>query len=142
MVPPSGLTADAGSAGGAPGEAERAVVENAGPAVGAAGVGAFGAVPNAGVFEPSDGGATPIIVPLSFGFGPAAAAGAAGAAACGATGAAGAGGGGAPGAGAPAPPGRGMLGGAFIMSMVPLNFGAAEAAFNAKPHFAHAVAVS
>jgi hypothetical protein len=35
-----------------------------------------------------------------------------------------------------------MLGGAFIMSIVPLNFGAADAAFKAKPHLAHAVAVS
>lgn len=97
-----------------------------------------------GEFEPSDGGATPIIVPLSFGLGPAA--GCTGAAPAGATGAGPAGAGGAPGggaAGAAGPPGRGTAaGGAFIISIVPLNFGAAVAGFSAKPHFAHAVAVS
>src|SRR5689334_4905611 len=94
-----------------------------------------------GEFEPSDGGATPIIVPLSLGFGPAAG-GCAGAAIGGAP-AGGAGGGGAPGAGPGAgPPGRGAAGGAFIISIVPLNFGAAVAGFSAKPHFAQAVAVS
>ena len=94
-----------------------------------------------GEFEPSDGGATPIIVPLSFGFGPAGAgAEGPGGAAAGAAGAAGAG---ADGPGAAGPPGRGTAAGAaFIMSIVPLNFGAAVAGFSAKPHFAHAVAVS
>jgi hypothetical protein len=92
------------------------------------------------VFDPNDGGATPIIVPFSFGLGAAGAA--AGAAAAGPGGACG----GAPGAGAGAAlgaaPGRGTAGAAFIISMVPLNFGAADAAFRAKPHFAHAFAVS
>jgi hypothetical protein len=89
-----------------------------------------------------DGGATPIIVPLSFGRA------AAGAAAAGAAGwaAGGAAAGGAPAGGAPpgaAAPGRGTAaGGAFIMSIVPLNLGAAAAAFSVKPHLAHAVAVS
>jgi hypothetical protein len=96
-----------------------------------------------GWFDPRDGGATPIIVPFSFGLGPAAGAmGPAGAPGAGAAGAAG----GAPGAGAAGaagPPGRGTAaGGAFIMSIVPLNFGAAVAGLSAKPHFAHAVAVS
>jgi len=107
--------------------------------------GAAGAAPmpgTGGEFDPSEGGATPIIVPLSFGFGPAA--GWAGAPA-GAPGAGPAAAGGAPGAGAAGagPPGRGTAaGGAFIISIVPLNFGAAVAGFSAKPHFAHAVAVS
>lgn len=38
--------------------------------------------------------------------------------------------------------GFGAAGGAFIINIVPLNLGAAEAAFSAKPHLAHAVAVS
>ena len=85
-----------------------------------------------------DGGATPIIVPFSFGLGPAGAA--AGAVAGGpegvaAGGAAAAGAAGAGAAGFPAV-------GAFIISIVPLNLGAAAAAFSAKPHLAHAVAVS
>jgi hypothetical protein len=57
---------------------------------------------------------------------------------------AGAGAGGAPGgapAGAGAPAGRGTAGGAFIMSIVPLNFGAA-APFRLKPHLVHVVADS
>jgi hypothetical protein len=96
-----------------------------------------------GWFEPRDGGATPIMVPLSFGFGPVPGAGPAGAPGAGPGGPAG----GAPGAGAAGAaagaPGRGTAaGGAFIMSIVPLNFGAAVAGFSAKPHFAHAVAVS
>jgi hypothetical protein len=94
------------------------------------------------MFEPKEGGATPIIVPWSFGRAAAGAAGACGgawgAAAGGAAGV-GAGGGAAPGV----PAGFGAAtGGAFIMSMVPLNLGAAAAAFNVKPHLAHAVAVS
>src|SRR5207237_363112 len=95
--------------------------------------------------EPIDGGATPIMVPLSFGRAAAAAAACAGGAAGAAAGGAPAGGaapGGAPGAGA-APAGRGAAtGGAFIMSMVPLNLGAAAACFSVKPHLAQAVAVS
>jgi hypothetical protein len=89
---------------------------------------------------PIIGGATPTIVPLSLlgiGAGPAAAP--PGPAAAGP----GAGGGPAPGGAAPAagagPPGRGP--GLFIMSIVPLNLGAA-APFNAKLHFAHVVALS
>jgi hypothetical protein len=35
-----------------------------------------------------------------------------------------------------------LAGAAFIISIVPLNFGADVAAFSAKPHFAQAVAVS
>jgi hypothetical protein len=42
---------------------------------------------------------------------------------------------------APGAPGRATPGGAFIMSMVPLNFGAA-APFRLKPHFEQAVAAS
>src|SRR6187549_1538410 len=69
---------------------------------------------------PNDGGATPSMVPLSFegtvpagaGLTPPAAAG----------------------AGAGAPLGRGTPCGAFIINMVPLNFGAA-APFKLKPHF-------
>lgn len=85
------------------------------------------------------------IVPLKAGFlpgsGPAAgapggAAGGAGAAGSGAGGGGAAGDGGAGLGGAPgAPPG------VFIMSIVPLNFGAA-APFRLKPHFVQAVAVS
>jgi hypothetical protein len=90
--------------------------------------------------EPSEGGATPIIVPLSFGFGDTAGAAAGAALAAGGTA-----GGGAPG-GAPAGAAGAAAGfaavGAFIINIVPLNLGAAAAAFSAKPHFAHAVAVS
>lgn len=81
---------------------------------GPAGV-AGGAMAPGGCGVPSDGGATPSMVPLSFegmalsaGFGP-------------------------PAAGA-APPGRGTPCGAFIISMVPLNLGAA-APFRLNPHF-------
>jgi hypothetical protein len=95
------------------------------------------------VFEPIDGGATPIIVPFSFGFSitPGAAGAPAGEAAAG---------GSAPAGGAPAGGAAGTAAGAagfaaagaFIISMVPLNLGAAAAAFSAKPHLAQAVAVS
>jgi hypothetical protein len=168
MVPPSGFTTElgpragagaggvgaAGDGAGAPkfGLADCAVVANAGCcgatgatgaacATGAGGTG-IGAncAPIGGVFAPRAGGATPIIVPFSFGFGATGAGAAAGAATGGATGAAAGGATGAEGFGAPA--GRGTLGGAFIINIVPLNFGAAAAAFNANPHFAHAVAVS
>jgi len=87
-------------------------------------------------------GATPTIVPLKFGF-----AGAAGAAAgaAGAAGPPGAGpavaGLGGDAAGEPGAPGFAAPGW-FVMSMVPLNLGAAAAAFSVKPHLAHAVAVS
>jgi hypothetical protein len=88
------------------------------------------------MFDPIDGGATPIMVPLSFGFGAATTGAAAGGPAGAATGGAAAGG--AAGAGAAGFPGVG----AFIISMVPLNLGEATAAFSAKPHLAQAVAVS
>jgi hypothetical protein len=71
------------------------------------------------------------MVPLSCGRGAAAAGAAAGGAATGAAGA------GAPGAGAP---GFGTAG-VFIMSIVPLNFGAA-APFRLNPHFLQVVAAS
>jgi hypothetical protein len=65
-------------------------------------------------------GAIPTIVPLMFGFGGAAGAAGAGGAAAGAGGA---------------------LGGWFIMSIVPLNFGAAPP-LRLKPHLVHVAAVS
>lgn len=65
-------------------------------------------------------GAIPTIVPLMFGFG-------------GATGAAG--------AGVAAAGAGGALGGWFIMSIVPLNFGAAPP-LRLKPHLVHVAAVS
>jgi hypothetical protein len=91
------------------------------------------------------GGATPTIVPLSLlgtgrapaptppDVGPASGAGGGGVAPAGAAGAAGAGA-----AGALTP---GIAGAWFIMSIVPLNFGAA-AAFSAKLHLEHVWAVS
>jgi hypothetical protein len=83
------------------------------------------------------------MVPFIFGLSAAAAAAgdAAGGAAAGA--AAGAAGGGAPAAGAAGAGAGGFAAaGAFIISMVPLNLGAAAAAFSANPHLAQAVAVS
>ena len=98
-----------------------------------------GGAPTGPVFDPMDGGATPIMVPFSLGLGPAAGAAAGGP---GGTAAGGAAAGGAATGGAAA----GVAGfpavGAFIISMVPLNLGAAAAAFSANPHLAHAVAVS
>jgi len=79
---------------------------------------------------PTEGGATPSIVPLSWGRGAAAGAAAGGAP----------GGGAAAGAGAGAPAGFGTTGG-FTMSIVPLNFGAA-APFRLNPHFLQVVAAS
>lgn len=97
----------------------------AGAGAGAAGGGA----PGGCGAEPIEGGATPSMVPLSCGFG------------ADGTGA----GGGAPpagGAGAAGAPGRGAAPGwGFIISIVPLNFGAA-APFRLKPHFVQVVAVS
>ncbi len=85
------------------------------PYAGAAGGGGSAAgAAGGGAFAPIAGGATPSIVPFSLDELPVAPAGAA------------------PG-GAGAGPGRGAAGGAFIISMVPLNFGAA-APLRLKPH--------
>lgn len=93
----------------------------AGPGPGP-GPGAGGAATGAGAggagAAPGEGGATPSIVPFSAGLGATGGAGAAGAS-----------------------PGRGAAGGAFIMSMVPLNLGAA-APFRLNPHFVQVVAES
>lgn len=153
MVPPSGFTSRPappygpppapgtwpGAAPwppGAPGGGPYGLAPGAGNPPGAWGgaPGPAGAGPPGGTTAPIDGGATPSMVPLSCGFGEMA-----GGAPPGAGPAPGAAGG-APGAGAGAP-GRGAAGGAFIMSIVPLNFGAA-APFRLKPHFEHVVAVS
>jgi len=128
MVPPSGFTspgcgyAGAGLAGGG---AAGGIPAGGMPAPGGCMTGGPAGVPIApgGCGVPNDGGATPSIVPLSFeGTGAAAP---------------GFGAPGAPGAAAPgAPLGRGTppCCGEFIISMVPLNLGAA-APFRLKPHF-------
>lgn len=86
---------------------------------GAGGAGGAGGA-SGGATPPADGGATPSIVPLSLGFGAAGAP---------------------PGAGGAAPsPGLGIVG-AFIISMVPLNLGAAEP-FKLKPHLTQLFALS
>jgi hypothetical protein len=121
IVPPSGLTdgccapeADCGALGTC------AALGGAGAAAGAGGAGSKG---GGGAIAPGGGGATPSIVPLSRGRGAAETAPPIGATAPG------------PGVGAT----RGTLGGAFTMSMVPLNFGAA-APLRLNPHFLQLVA--
>lgn len=115
MVPPSGLTSPPGAPGG-----------------GAPNCAGAGCAPPGGATPPTEGGATPIIVPLSFGLGSEAAG--AGAAAGGAPGIA-------PGAAAGGAPGAPGTLAAFIISIVPLNFGA-ELPFRLNPHFWQVVAVS
>jgi len=79
------------------------------------------------------------MVPFIMGFPPAPPGAGAGAGAGAAAGVAGAG---AAGVGAPpAAPGRGTPAGAFIISIVPLNFGAV-APLSLKPHLLHVLAVS
>jgi hypothetical protein len=136
MVPPSGSADAPAPGGGAPnaaacagwgaiaprpgGGAPGPWTPNGGGGTGAAGSGgeAGGGWAGAGA-APGEGGATPSIVPLSLEGG--AAAGLSGSAA---------------GEGA-----RGTFAGAFTISMVPLNFGAA-APFRLKPHLLQVVAVS
>ena len=136
MVPPSGFTPPGGGpacgagappGGGPPGGGPPGAPPGGGPPT--AGAPAGGATP------PGEGGATPSIVPFSWGLGLGAAAGAP------APGAPAPGAGAPPAAGAPPPPGRGTFGGAFIISIVPLNLGAA-APFKLKPHLVHVDAVS
>jgi hypothetical protein len=139
IVPPSGLT----SACGTPGEPMGLPMGGAaagGAPMPIAGAGASCGAP-IGIGAPAAGGATPSIVPLSFAF--TAPTGAPPGAVGGAAPAGGPTGAGAapPGAGG-TPPGRGAAaGGAFIISMVPLNLGAA-APFRLKPHLEQLVAVS
>jgi len=136
-VPPSGSAGpNAGTGGAAP------------PPGPCAGTGAAAAASIGVGALPADGGATPSIVPFSFGrTAAAAAAGAAAAAAAAveaavATAAAAGAAGAAPVVAAPASAlGRGTLAGAFIISIVPLNFGAL-APFRLKPHLLHVVAAS
>ena len=152
--PPGGGPPGGGPPGGAPpagGASGLPPAGGGGGAAPAAPAGGAGLAPALGDTLPGDGGATPSIVPFICGGG--FAAGAAGGDAAGgdaaggdAAGAAGgappAGGAGAPGAppSGAAPPGRGTAG-EFIMSIVPLNFGAA-APFRLNPHFEQVVAVS
>src|SRR5512138_978469 len=95
-----------------------------------------GATPagDGGATPPGDGGATPIIVAFIRGFWATAGRGAAAGAGVDCRGAEGS-------APAGAAGGRGAIGGAFTISIVPLNLGAA-APFRLKAHFWHACALS
>lgn len=105
----------------------------AGAAIGGAGVGGVGGRWNSGIFaEPGIGGATPTIVPFSLlGGGPAGRGGSGAPLGAGA----------APAGGVPPTPGGSPWACWLVMSIVPLNFGAA-APLRLKLHFEHVSAVS